>query len=677
MLVSNMLVSIIFTRWFDPTRRNPYDDEVVGMRRAAGVAAAGLLAVACGTPPAPEPPSEAAPAALAPDGPVTFARHVAPIVFEHCAPCHRPGGSGPFPLLSHDDAARRARQIAEVTASRYMPPWLPEPGHGEFVGERRLTAAQIATLAAWAESGAAAGDAADLPAPPVFADGWALGEPDLTVTLPAPYVLPADGPDVFRNLVMPLPVGETRWVKTVELRPGDPRFVHHAIMAIDDTSSSRRREAEETEQPGQPGFGGMEMGLAFMPDGHLMGWTPGMAPNPGIDGLAWRLDPGADFVVQLHMLPSGRPETIAPAAGFHFADAPPSGPPLYLIRLDADHLLDIPPGDPAFVVSDAVTLPIDVEVHAVYPHAHYLATSMEGRATLPDGTERWLIRIDDWDFDWQDVYRVREPYVLPAGATLSMRFTYDNSADNPRNPNHPPRRVRAGNRSSDEMAHLQLQVRPRRAADLVLLREALYRRAIDRNPANPWSYYELGNALLEQDRLDEAAAQYRAGLGADPTHVPSRAGLGAVRERQGRLEEAAAEFRAAVELDPGYAAGHYNIGSVRLAQGRAEEAAGHLRDTLALEPDHAAAHTNLGHALRELGRLDEATAHHREALRLRPGSAEAHNNLGSVLAVAGRFDEAVDHFRRALRIQPDHAQARRNLELAREVAAELERAGLR
>ena len=448
-------------------------------------------------------------------------------------------------------------------------------------------------------------------------------------------------------------------------------------MAVDDTSSSRRREAEETEQPAEPGFSGMEMGLAFMPDGHLMGWTPGMAPNPGIDGLAWRLDPGTDFVVQLHMLPSGRPEPVAPMAGFHFADAPPSGPPLYLIRLDADHLLDIPPGDAAFVVTDEVTLPIDVELHAVYPHAHYLAKSMEGKATLPDGAERWLIRIDDWDFNWQDVYRVREPYVLPAGTTLSMRFTYDNSADNPRNPSDPPRHVRAGNQSSDEMAHLQLQVRPRRAADLVLLRESLYRHAITRNPANPWSYYELGNALLEQDRVDEAAQQYLAGLAADPTHVASRASLGAVRERQGRLEEAAAEFRTAVELDPGYAPGHYNLGSVRLAQGRLEEAVSHLRETLALEPYHAAAHANLGHALRELGRLDEAVTHHREALRLRPGSAEAHNNLGSALAVSGLLDEAIEHFQSALRLQPDHIEARQNLELAYEIAAELERAGLR
>ena len=300
-------------------------------------------------------------------------------------------------------------------------------------------------------------------------------------------------------------------------------------------------------------------------------------------------------------------------------------------------------------------------MHAVYPHAHYLATEMEGRATLPDGTERWLIRIDDWDFNWQDVYRVREPYVLPAGTTPPMRFTYDNSAGNPRNPSDPPRRVRAGNRSSDEMAHLQLQVRPRRGRRS----GAAARIALPaRDPQEPGESLVV---LRARERAVRAGARGRGGGAVpggdsrpDPTHLASRNSLGAVRERQGRLEEAAAEFQAVVRLDPGFADGHFNLGSVRLAQGRMEQAASHYRETLSLEPDHAPAHTNLGHALRDLGRLDEAVPHHREALRLGPGSAEAHNNLGSALAVSGLLDEAMDHFQRALRIQPDHLQARRN-----------------
>ena len=639
--------------------------------RRAAVFAVCLTAVSCGG--SPPDASSTSPGTVAAAVPLTFVRDIAPIVFAQCAPCHHPGGSGPFSLLSYDEVARRARQVTEVTESRFMPPWLPEPGFGEFIGERRLTETQIATIAAWAEAGAPEGNPDDLPPTATLTEGWALGEPDLVVRLPRPYTLPAEGVDVFRNLVMPIDVPGTRYVQAVELRPGNPQIVHHGIMAVDDTTASRRLETVETEQAGQPGFSGMEMGQAFMPDGHLMGWTPAMAPSRGTDGLAWRLDPGTDFVLQLHMVPSGRPEILEPIVGFHFADEPPSGPPLYLIRLDADHLLDITPGDGNFVVTDTIELPIDVEVHAVYPHAHYLASTMEGKATLPDGTERWLLRIDQWDFNWQDVYRVAEPYLLPRGTTLSMRFVYDNSAENPRNPSNPPVHVRAGNRSSDEMAHLQLQVRPKSADDLVVLRESLYRLALEKNPNNPWNYYELGNALWDRDQLAAAAAQYEAGLVVDPTHAPTHNNLGAVREAQGRVEEAAAQFRESVRLDPGFANAHYNLGNVLLTLGRVDEAAVEYRETLQLEPDHAQAHANLGYAQQQQGALDEAIVHFREAARLQPGSVESLNNLGSALARSGELREAIGLFQRALAIQPTHAQARDNLELALEIAQELER----
>ena len=604
---------------------------------------------------------------------VTFAHDIAPIIYSQCTPCHRPGGSGPFSLISYEDVSRRARQIAEVTTSGYMPPWLPEPGFGNFIGERSLTVEQIQTLSEWIDGGTLAGPREALPPLPEFNDDWQLGDPDLVVPVPSSYTLPAEGVDVFRNLVIPIPVSERRWVKAVELRPGNPQFVHHAIMAVDDTTSSRRLEAAETEQADQPGFSGMEMGQAFMPDGHLMGWTPGMAPNPGRDGLAWRLDPGTDFVLQLHMLPSGRPETITPTAAFHFADEPPDGPPLYLLRLDADHLLDIPPGDSNFVVTDAITLPIDVEIYAVYPHAHYIASSMEAKATLPDGTERWLLRINEWDFNWQDVYRVAEPYTLPQGTTVSMRFTYNNSADNPRNPNAPPIRVRAGNRSSDEMAHLQLQVRPKSTSDLVLLRESLYRDALLKRPDNPWNYYGLGNVLWEQNQLNSAITQYQTGLEVDPTHAPMRNNLGAVLETQGRTEEAATQFREAIRLDSNFADAHYNYGNTLLTLGQNNEAIRQYQETLRLEPNHAEAHANIGYAYQQQGVLSDAIRHYRDAARLQPGSAEALNNLGSALAMSGEFTEAIELFEQTLIRDPSHSQAQENLELARELEQDTSR----
>ena len=601
---------------------------------------------------------------------VTFTRDIAPIIYSQCTPCHRPGGSGPFSLISYEDVSRRGRQIVEVTTSGFMPPWLPEPGFGNFIGERSLTSGQIEILSEWIASGTLEGTQEELPALPSFNDGWKLGDPDLVINLPSSYTLPAEGIDIFRNLVIPIPVSERRWVKAVELRPGNPQFVHHAIMAVDDTTSSRRLEAAETEQADQPGFSGMEMGQAFMPDGHLMGWTPGMAPNPGRDGLAWRLDPGTDFVLQLHMIPSGRPETITPIAAFHFADERPNGPPLHLLRLDADHLLDIPPGDSNFVVTDAITLPIDVEIYAVYPHAHYIASSMEAKATLPDGTERWLLRIDEWDFNWQDVYRVAKPYTLPRGTTVSMRFTYDNSADNPRNPSAPPIRVRAGNRSSDEMAHLQLQVRPKSTDDLIQLRESLYRDALRKRPDNPWNYYGLGNVLWEQNRLSSAVTQYETGLTVDPTHAPMRNNLGAVLEAQGRTEDAASQFREAISLDPDFADAHYNYGNTLLTLGQSDEAIRQYQDTLRLEPNHAEAHANLGYAYQQQGALNDAIRHYRDTVRLQPESTEALNNLGSALAMSGEFTEAIELFEQTLARDPSHPQARENLALARELERE-------
>src|SRR6266403_1680422 len=159
---------------------------------------------------------------------VTFYGDIAPIVYRNCAPCHRPGESGPFPLLTYDDVKKHASQIADVTKRRYMPPWLPEPGHGDFVEERRLTDAQIQLIQDWVKQGAPAGSAA--PPPPKFNSEWRLGPPDLVLRVAKPYQLSADGPEVFWNFIIPVPITATRWVKAIEIRPGTPRAIHHASI---------------------------------------------------------------------------------------------------------------------------------------------------------------------------------------------------------------------------------------------------------------------------------------------------------------------------------------------------------------------------------------------------------------------------------------------------------------
>ncbi|HEY3967169.1 MAG TPA: redoxin domain-containing protein, partial [Planctomycetaceae bacterium] len=200
----------------------------------------------------------------------TFTRDVAPILQANCVRCHRDGEVAPFPLVSYADAAKRARQIARVTASRFMPPWKPEPDFGHFLDERRLTDRELAILSDWARSGASKGDPADLPPPQEFTDGWQIGEPDLIVKMPEPFEIPADGRDIFRNFVMPSGADEDKLVAAVEFRPGNRRVVHHSIFYLDTSGAARKKDAAD---PG-PGYGSFG-GPGFVPSGSIGGWAPG------------------------------------------------------------------------------------------------------------------------------------------------------------------------------------------------------------------------------------------------------------------------------------------------------------------------------------------------------------------------------------------------------------------
>ena len=415
----------------------------------------------------------------------TYNHDIAPIVYQYCAPCHRPGEAGPFPLLTYDDVKKRARQIVDVTRRRFMPPWLPEPGHGDFADELRLSAEQIRTIAEWAAAGAPQGPASEAAPAPKFTEGWQLGPPDLILEAPVAHKVPATGSDIYWNFIFTAPAAATtRWVRAIEIRPGNKRLMHHANLYVDRTHSARVQEIG----PGQ-GFPGMdpviERAMADPDDGHFLYWKPGGIPYSEPDGLAWRLDPGNDLVLNAHMQTTGKPESIRPSIGLYFTDKPQKRFPM-LIQLEHDGAIDIPAGDRDFPVSDDFKLPMDVDVLAVYPHAHYLGRLLEGYATLPNGERKWLVRIPDWDRNWEAVYRYREPVFLPRGTVISMRFHYDNSAENVRNPNHPPKRVRAGNRTVDEMGHLWLQVLPRGNRDLRMeLQEALLRHRLVKYPSDP------------------------------------------------------------------------------------------------------------------------------------------------------------------------------------------------
>jgi Flp pilus assembly protein TadD len=606
-------------------------------------------------------------ASVSPKG-VTFNKDVAPIVFEHCAPCHHAGGIGPFPLLSYRDVRAHASQIAAVTQRRYMPPWPPEPGYGDFRDNRRLSDEQIRLIAEWVKQGEVEGAPNDLPAPPKFSTAWQMGTPDLILRMPQPFRMPASGSDVFRNFVIPTGLAQTKYVRGLELRLDNTRVVHHANVVLDRTQSLRKRDGAD----GQPGFPGMDVITEaspneFDPDSHFLFWKPGTILHPEPDDMSWRVDPGTDLVVNLHLQTTGKPESVQAEIGLYFAAHAPTRFPM-LVQLEHDGAIDIPPGDRDFSITDSLTLPIDVDVLAIYPHAHYLGKIVEAWATLPDGSRRWLIRIPDWDINWQAVYEYRQPVALPKGTKLGMRIVYDNSASNPRNPNHPPERVRSGNRSQDEMGHVWLQVLPKADSQedpRLELQEAIMRRRLEKYPADFLAHYNLGALLQLRGKLDEAIASYNQALQVEPDNATAHNSLAAALLMDDRIPEAIEQLRQTLRIDPAYWNAHYNLARALAATGELSEAENEYRAFLGAQPKDAQAQAGLGTIYYKERKFAEALACFRQAAALDPTNADIEANLGTILAITGDLPAAIAAFEQALRINPDHEAARANLERTR------------
>ena len=596
--------------------------------------------------------------ASAPDprGP-TFAHDVAPILFEHCTTCHHRGGLAPFSLMTYADARPWARAIRQAVVSGSMPPWKPTPGYGgPFAGERRLTAGEVGIVQRWVDGGAVRGDPADLPPAPRPVDDWPLGAPDVVVTMPEAYVLRAEGPDEYRNFVAPIPVTSPRYVRAFHFRPRS-RAVHHARLLLDRSGSARRLARVDPE----PGYDDRLAGDAEFPEGHLLAWAPGRVPAFTPDDIAWRLEPGTDLVMQLHLPTVGVAEPIQAEVGFYFQAAPPRRTPAVVLL--GDKTIDIPAGDSRHVVEDEYRLPVDVEALAVYPHAHFLGKDLQAFASLPDGSRRWLVRIADWDFDWQDEYRFADPVRLPRGTTLHLRYVYDNSAGNPANPSHPPRRVRYGRQSTDEMAELVVQVVTRTRADHDLLTRDFARKAnaidvagaekrVRDEPGSFRAHHELAVYYLEAGRLDESASRFERALRLDPGFAPAHYNLGLIHAERRQLEAAAGRFRQAVASDPAHARAHVGLGVTLQAMGRPDAAIEHYRRAVAIEPELADAHHNLAVALQALGRVGDAVRSYRRVLALTPGDAGVHFTLAGALAAERRPAEAMRHYRRAVAGQP-------------------------
>jgi hypothetical protein len=377
---------------------------------------------------------------------INYAEHIAPILNKHCVECHRPGEVAPFSLVGYENARRWAPMVSRVSESRRMPPWKAVPGHGEFVDANVLTELQIEHIRRWAENGAPRGDASKEPPKPAFSSEWVLGEPHLVLQPSKPFRLEGEGRDVYRNFVMKTNFKETRYVTAMDVKPGNPRVVHHVIAFIDNRDRAQKL-ADRTDdgQEGYTTFGG----VGFMPDGSLGGWAPGLRARHTAPGTAFELKPGATIVLQVHYHKSGKEETDQTRVGLYFAKEKPAK--IVELAWLANPLFRIPPGEANHRVTLTMPLPAEVTLYNVMPHMHLLGRSMRAEARFPDGRVEPLIYIDDWDFNWQMSYTFKEPIRLPAGTQIFAEAFFDNSTGNPHNPNNPPKEVRWGEETTDEM----------------------------------------------------------------------------------------------------------------------------------------------------------------------------------------------------------------------------------
>jgi mono/diheme cytochrome c family protein len=400
--------------------------------------------------------------------PPTWARDVAPILYQNCVECHQPGEVGPFPLLTYEDAAKRARFLAKTVRARRMPPWLPDGPSGAFLDERHLTDQEIAVMVGWAEAGAPAGDRSQAPViPPKPGTGWRLGPPDLIVRMKQPFITPAGPDDVYEVFPVPYSVGgvaaevlasaripesEVLGVAAVDIRPGNSRAFHHADVWVDLSGVARKRERAE----GGNGF--KSFGTpGFPPAADLGGRVPGMTPRflpPGIASSVLPLQ--GDLVFHIHYRATGKPETDQSEIGIYFTHEPVKR--IINSLLLRRFRLDIPAGESRYVIEDSIVVPADCLLMNILPHMHLIAQEVHASVVNPDGSTQPLLDISRWNFKWQDRYVYREPILLSKGATIRCRWVFDNSAANPANPFSPPQRIRFGPNATDEMCALRLGV---------------------------------------------------------------------------------------------------------------------------------------------------------------------------------------------------------------------------
>ncbi len=378
----------------------------------------------------------------------TFSDQIVRIFQQRCQVCHHPGEVAPFSLMEYGPARQYAGLIADATQRRFMPPWKPVPGFGEFEGERVLTEREIDLIRRWVQAGAPLGDPRDQPAPLQFSDRWTVGEPDLVLTIDRDYRPDPLGEDDYRCFSIPSELLKNQQIGAVEIRPGNREIVHHVLVFPDPTGVSATLQAPNDPQPGYSCFGDP----GFVPAGLLGGWAPGARPLVMPEGVVYTLTAGSRVAIQVHYHPDGALQADRTQVGLYFTEQ--SSPrELLTLPLINDEFV-IPAGAKDYEVTASFTVPpfVKVRLLSVAPHMHLLGREIKAELIHPGGKIEPLIYIDDWDFEWQDWYWFKEPIVVPPLSRLKLTAIYDNSEDNFRNPNRPPKPVGWGPRTTDEMA---------------------------------------------------------------------------------------------------------------------------------------------------------------------------------------------------------------------------------
>jgi tetratricopeptide (TPR) repeat protein len=513
---------------------------------------------------------------------------------------------------------------------------------------------EIDLLSEWVAAGALQGDPQDLPTPPKFISGWQLGRPDLVLESPT-FDLPAAGPDRFRNFVLSVPIDRTRWIRAVELRPQNPRVTHHARLGIDTTLESVRRDAADS----QTGYEGMAWGQD--PKGQLITWTPGLSADTGAAGAAWKLAPDTKLVLHMHLQPSGKDESVQFRVGLYYADEPPTIQPM-ILRIGSRNI-DVPANAANHVVTDVYTLPIDVVLQSIFPHAHKLCQEIVVEAALPNAAPQTLIAIRQFDEKWHDKYRLAEPLRLPQGTQLRTKFVYDNSAANVRNPHQPPQRVVYGSNADDEMSDVFLQVTPADPAQYAVLEEHQkeaelrskivgYTKTLELHPADAWSVEGLASCHIANHEPKQAIAllERERQLLADSPQAAVIAGMAHLAA--GESPEAEAMLRQSLQKDDQLPIAWVGLGQSLAAQNKAKPAEEALRRAALLAPHLTVARLDLIDLLVSQERLDEAAAEAQQAIDVAPDEHLPLLKLAEICARQKKYDASLAAFAAAGKIAP-------------------------